>query len=150
MKKLLIILLISIFAFTALPVLAESQWQNDLGDGYQTNQARDKTIRDAMDSIDKLNQVGISPSVTKDVIEGDPISEKVGGIILNLMGIIGSIALLIFLYGGIIWMTSEGNDQKVKKAEKTMIWAAIGLVALFMSAAVLTTVSNEFAGALFQ
>ena len=37
-------------------------------------------------------------------------------------------------------MTSEGADDVLKKAQKTMIWAAIGLVAVFLSYAVVVQV----------
>ena len=34
-------------------------------------------------------------------------------VIKAVMGVIGSIALLMFIYGGFLWMTSAGNDTQV-------------------------------------
>jgi len=57
----------------------------------------------------------------------------VGGIINSILGIVGSIALIMFIYGGIIWMTSSGSAEKVKKARDIVIWSALGLVIVFVS-----------------
>ena len=56
-----------------------------------------------------------------------------GDIIKKVLGIIGSVALVIFLYGGIQWMIATGDDTRVKKGLDTMIWAGLGLVIIFGS-----------------
>ncbi|MEK7103286.1 MAG: pilin [Patescibacteria group bacterium] len=59
------------------------------------------------------------------------------GLIINIaLGLSGSIALLLFVYGGILWMTSAGDKAKVTKGIDTMIWAAIGMAVVFASAAI--------------
>ena len=55
----------------------------------------------------------------------------IGRIISAILGVVGSIALLLFVYGGLIWMTSSGSPDKVKKGRDTLLWAAIGLVVIF-------------------
>ena len=71
----------------------------------------------------------------------------IGKIISSVLGIVGSIALLFFVYGGLIWMTSSGNAEKVKKGRDTLVWAAIGLVVIFsaygLTRYVLTTVTGK-------
>jgi hypothetical protein len=64
---------------------------------------------------------------------GTDAQTVVGGVIKTALGIVGSIALAIFLYGGISWMIAGGNAQKVQKARDTFIWAAIGLTMIFSS-----------------
>ena len=63
----------------------------------------------------------------------------IGRIINSVLGVVGSIALLMFVYGGLTWMTSAGSQEKVKKGRDTLLWAAIGLVVVF-SAYALTKV----------
>jgi len=75
-------------------------------------------------------------------------TQIIGQVIGYVMGIVGSLALLIFIYGGIMWMMSEGAEEQVKKAQKTMVWAALGMVAIFLSYAVLNFY-YEFAGTLW-
>jgi len=57
----------------------------------------------------------------------------IGRIINSVLGVVGSIALLMFVYGGLTWMTSSGNDEKVKKGRDIILWSAIGLVVISMS-----------------
>lgn len=57
----------------------------------------------------------------------------IGFIIQTLFGIIGSVALLIFVYGGLMWMLAQGDQGKIKEGRETMIWAALGLLVVFGS-----------------
>lgn len=76
--------------------------------------------------------------------EGIPV--LLGKIINSVMGIIGSLALVMFIYGGATWMLSAGNNEQVTKGKNALIWATIGLVIIFTAYAlvkfVLTTVTN--------
>ncbi len=59
------------------------------------------------------------------------------GLVINLMlGIVGSLALAMFVYGGLTWMTSMGNAENVKKGRDVLVWSTIGLVIIFGSYAV--------------
>jgi cbb3-type cytochrome oxidase subunit 3 len=69
--------------------------------------------------------------------------EIVGKIISGLLGIVGTITLCIFIYGGIMWMFSGGKDQDVTKAQNTMIWAALGLFAILSSYMIINYVIDK-------
>lgn len=74
---------------------------------------------------------------SKPVPLDNPLGDKVtiplliGRIIKGILGVVGSIALLMFVYGGIIWMTSAGNNELVQRGKDILIWASIGLVTIF-------------------
>ena len=55
----------------------------------------------------------------------DSIISTVIALILSFVGVI---LFVLFIYGAFIWMTAEGNDEKVKKAKSTIKGAVIGLV----------------------
>ncbi len=55
----------------------------------------------------------------------------IGRVIDAVLGLVGSLALIMFIYGGLIWMTAGGNEQKVTKGKNIVIWAALGLVVVF-------------------
>lgn len=55
----------------------------------------------------------------------------IGNVIRAILGFSGVIALLMFVWGGFLWMTSAGNQDRIKKGKDTLIWATIGLVVLF-------------------
>lgn len=59
------------------------------------------------------------------------IPTLLGNIINSVMGIIGSLALVMFIYGGASWMLSGGNQEQVTKGKNILIWATIGIVIIF-------------------
>jgi len=77
---------------------------------------------------------------------GATIPLLVGNIINYVLGILGVLALVMFIYGGLTWMTSEGVPAKINKGKDTLIWAILGLALIFFSYALL----NFILGALQQ
>lgn len=61
------------------------------------------------------------------------INTFVATLINNILGFVGTISLLLFIYGGIIWMTSAGAPAKVKQGRDVLVWAVIGMAVVFMS-----------------
>ncbi len=59
---------------------------------------------------------------------------ELGGKIANgFITISGSIALLLFVYGGFLWLTSRGEPDKIKKGKDIFLWSVVGLVVIFSS-----------------
>lgn len=58
------------------------------------------------------------------------VREVIGRLISAILGVTGSIALLMFVYGGFLWLVSAGEPDKVKKGKEVMKWAALGLVVI--------------------
>ena len=61
----------------------------------------------------------------------DTPQKLIGKVINAILGVVGSLALLMFVYGGLTWMTSSGNSDKVKKGRDIIVWSAIGLAIIF-------------------
>lgn len=80
---------------------------------------------------------GTTPAASYDLAQYAPITGDIptliGQIIKGFMGIVGSLALLSFVYGGFLMLVSQGDAAKVKKGKDTMIWATGGLVVIFGS-----------------
>ena len=55
----------------------------------------------------------------------------IGRIIKAALGLSGSIALLMFIWGGFLWLTSAGKEEQVEKGKKTLTWATLGLIIIF-------------------
>jgi len=51
----------------------------------------------------------------------------------KFLGLVGSLALLMFIYGGVMFLISAGNAEKVTQAKQIIIGAVIGLVIVFTS-----------------
>lgn len=56
--------------------------------------------------------------------------DRVQGIIL---GVAGVIAVAMIIYGGVLYMTAGGNDDKLAKAKQTLTWAIGGLLVVVLS-----------------
>jgi len=50
-----------------------------------------------------------------------------------IMGIVGSLSLVMFVYGGFMFLISGGSADNVNKAKKIIIAAIIGLIIVFSS-----------------
>lgn len=62
----------------------------------------------------------------------------IGRVINAALGISGSLALLMFVYGGFLWLASGGNETMISKGKRVLLWATLGIV-LIASAFVITT-----------
>ena len=69
--------------------------------------------------------------------QADNIPLLVGNIINYVLGVLGVLALVMFIYGGLIWMTSGGAPDQIKKGRNTLVWAILGLALIFFSYALL-------------
>jgi len=54
--------------------------------------------------------------------------EVAANIINIILGFLGIIAVILILFGGFMWMTAAGNDDKIGTAKKLMSAGVIGLV----------------------
>lgn len=90
-----------------------------------------------------LNEVGNEVAL----VEGDPrvIAAKIVRVALGFLGII---AVGIVLYGGFVWMTSAGNEEKIATAKKILTNGIIGLVIILMAFGITQFVLNTLIGAL--
>lgn len=80
-----------------------------------------------------------------DPLNGATIPELMGNIILTLLGVVGSLSLVMFIYGGILWIISGGNEDNVKKGKETLKWAVFGIVVVFASYGILNFVIDAIA-----
>ncbi len=69
--------------------------------------------------------------------------DMLAGIINTALYFLGGIAVLLFLYGGFLWFTSQGNDDKINSAKKIMGSAVVGLAIIFASYAAAQFVINS-------
>jgi hypothetical protein len=50
-----------------------------------------------------------------------------GDVIAVVISLVGVIFFVIIIIGGLVWMTSGGNDTKIEKAKKIILAGIIGL-----------------------
>ncbi|MDD5043549.1 MAG: Ig-like domain-containing protein [Patescibacteria group bacterium] len=64
-------------------------------------------------------------------------------IIRIALGLLGAIATVIILYGGFLWMTAAGNEEKMETAKKILKNGAIGLAIIITSFSIASFVLNS-------
>lgn len=69
-----------------------------------------------------------------------------GRAIRIVTGISGSVGLLMFIYGGFTWLTSGGSPEKIKQGKKIFVTAALGLIIIFGSYALLRALFAALSG----
>jgi hypothetical protein len=90
----------------------------------------------------------LTPLITLALV--DPLNSKgdletvIIRIIKKILGLTSILALSSFLYGGFLMLVSGGSSEIIKKARGTLTWAAIGLLVIFSSYAILDFLFKAF------
>jgi hypothetical protein len=87
----------------------------------------------------------------KTITENDDNSlvEFLGSIQDWLVGIVGALTILFIVYGGFLYITSGGNQQKTEKAKKTLTYAILGLILVVLSGLILKLITGDFLTSIF-
>ncbi len=72
----------------------------------------------------------------------------IGRFVGGLISLLGVVFVLLLVYGGFIWMTAQGSEEKIKKAKSIITSAVIGLVVVFASYAIAQAVIGALATSL--
>ncbi len=70
----------------------------------------------------------------------------IGNVIKGALSVMGSLTLLMLVYGAFLWLTSAGNAERVKQGTDTMLWAVIGTVLVLSSYLILSTYLKYLTG----
>jgi type IV secretory pathway VirB2 component (pilin) len=87
---------------------------------------------------DPLGQCKIDTDLTS-----RDVRSIVGSIINVVLGILGTIAVVIIIIGGFKWMTSQGSEDKVGEAKKLMAAGVIGLAIVLAAYSISTFVVSS-------
>jgi lysylphosphatidylglycerol synthetase-like protein (DUF2156 family) len=75
--------------------------------------------------------------------DAETIEKYISPIINIVLSVLGVVFLILTIYGGILWMTATGNEEKVKKAKELITQAIIGLIIVLSSYAISYFVLNQ-------
>jgi hypothetical protein len=85
--------------------------------------AKAVNLQDAFNG--QLSTVGSRSGFNTNQTTVEPIISMVISVVLSFLGVI---FLIFMVYGGYIWMTAAGNEEKVKKAKMLIQAAVLGLL----------------------
>ncbi len=66
------------------------------------------------------------------------IPEVIATALKTALGVAGSISFALFVYAGVLLMSSGGNSERTTKAKQTMVWATLGVFIIFASYAIIS------------
>lgn len=89
---------------------------------------------------------GVNYGATTGLGQQDP-RETVANIIRVALTFLGIVAVVIVLWGGVLWMTAAGNDDKVAQAKKVLFSGLIGLIIILSAYAIAQFVLNQLGSA---
>ena len=92
------------------------------------------------DAFGKLGAAaGASGANLGDATDPRTIAAK---IIRTILGVVGTIFLVLTVYAGFLWMTAAGNDEQISKAKKLLYDGAIGLAVILSAYSITYFVSK--------
>ena len=86
---------------------------------------------------------GLKPVAEGTGLGGQDIRITIAKIIRAVLGLLGIIALGVMLYGGFMYMTSAGEEEKILTAKKALTNGVIGLVIILSSLALVQFILNK-------
>ncbi len=95
---------------------------------------------------DAICQQSTIPQSVKDAYgcgnagSSDDFSNTLQGILNGIIAVLGIVAAIFIVTGGVWYMTSQGDPGKTKKAKDTILYAAIGLIICALSFAIVNFV----------
>ena len=76
---------------------------------------------------------------------GGDVRALVLKIINFFLGFLGLLAVIMVIYGGFLYISSAGNQEKVDSAKKILLYAVIGIVIIIISFALINTLLGGLA-----
>lgn len=105
-----------------------------------TSSGSNISIQEVKQEASELNKIkgGSATSTT------ESFSIAVGSIVRILLNVLGTLALAMFIYGGLLIMTSEGKSDRYLKGMKILLWTSLGTVVILSSYALTNFVFRAF------
>ena len=63
-----------------------------------------------------------------------------------ILGVVGALVFLMYVWGGIQWLTSQGSPEKIGQGKKIIKTATIGLLIVFVANIAITTLEGTLRG----
>ncbi len=88
-------------------------------------------------AINILNNVGNAIGY-----EDTSLADQITNIISWVLGFLALVAVIMIIYGGFIWLTAAGNEERIASAKKIISAAIIGLVIILLAWAIVWFVTQ--------
>jgi hypothetical protein len=76
--------------------------------------------------------------------KGDTLTNYIQPIVNTLLFVLGALAVVMIIFGGIRYTTSAGDAKAVEGAKNTILYSVIGLVVALLAYAIVNFVLDRF------
>ncbi|MCR4752919.1 MAG: pilin [Candidatus Saccharibacteria bacterium] len=75
---------------------------------------------------------------------GTNLQATVNNVLSVVFTLVGVIAVIVIIIGGVYYITSNGDAEKIKKGKNTIMYGIIGLIVTLLAFAIVSFVLNSF------
>jgi len=93
----------------------------------------------------KVNFGGLDSTASNAGYVKKALTDIAGSAVNIVLSAIAILFLMLMIYGGVMWMTAQGNEDQVSRARKLIIAAVIGLI-IVVAAFALTSFLGDTLG----
>lgn len=72
------------------------------------------------------------------------VNKAIKAVVNTLLFVLGAVAVIMIVIGGLKYTTSNGDQERIKSAKNTILYAVIGLVVAIMAYAIVDFVLDAF------
>lgn len=90
-----------------------------------------------------LTNVQSGVTTTETAAGGLTMQQVINTVIGTMLFIVGLLAVIMLIYGGIRYVTSHGDKAQVTAAKETIMYAVVGLVVAIAAFAVVQWITND-------
>jgi TRAP-type C4-dicarboxylate transport system permease small subunit len=89
--------------------------------------------QNALDILEEAGTTAVGEAEARKMEGPGWLGGTAGAVINVFLGLLGTIFLILIIYGGFLWMTAAGNEEKIKKATQVIGRAVIGIIIVAMA-----------------
>ena len=93
--------------------------------------------------IDTTDNPDVVAGATGDATSFRILAKRIVDYFLTFLGFI---AVIMIIYGGILYVTAAGEQEKIDTAKKILMYAAIGIIVILLSFAIVNTIIGAGTG----
>ena len=76
------------------------------------------------------------------------LSGLTGTIVDAIWGIFAALAIIMFIYAGILFLTAQGAPEKIAQARQAALWGVVGVVVIVLAFSIFAIATNLIGGTL--
>lgn len=98
-------------------------------------------------SGEQVTGVNFLPKINNGSTEGLTFMGLVQNLLKWVLSMAASVALIMLIYGGVMYISSTGDQQKAEQGKKVVTWTVAGLIVILMSYSVILVLDQIFVAA---